>query len=221
VTHATPGGGTATLSNVLSVMNPAPSVSSVAPFSAGRGSALDVTVNGSQFISGVTSVSFGADIDVSNVLVKSPSELQASLTIDASAAVGPRLVSITNAAPGGGAASLPNAFNVTTHSTSEFQQDPGALPQEYILQEAYPNPFNPSTRIRYGLPEDSRIRLDVHNMLGNVVAELAVGERAKGMYELQWHADNLPSGVYLVRMNAESLESTKRFIASRKVVLVK
>jgi hypothetical protein len=58
-------------------------------------------------------------------------------------------------------------------------------------------------------------------MLGNVVAQLIRGERSKGTYELQWHADNLPSGVYLIRLLAESAESTKRFVASRKVVLVK
>ncbi len=221
VTHAAPGGGTATLSGAFSITNPAPSVASVAPVSAGRGSVLNVTLIGSQFISGVTTVSFGADISVSDLLVKSLTESQVSITISSSASVGPRSVTITNAAPGGGSASLPNGFSVTTSPATEVRADPGALPQQYVLQEAYPNPFNPSTRVGYGLPEDSRIRLDVHNMLGNVVAELAVGERAKGLYELQWHADNLPSGVYLIRMYAESLESTKRFIASRKVVLVK
>ena len=58
-------------------------------------------------------------------------------------------------------------------------------------------------------------------MLGNVVAQLIHGERSKGLYELLWHAENLPSGVYLIRLQAESVESTKRFLASRKVVLVK
>lgn len=221
VIHAAPGGGNATLSAALMVTNPAPSVTSVAPLTAGRGRDLDVTITGAQFISGVTSVSFGPDITVSNLLIKSLTELQASVMISPSAAVGPRPVTVTNSAPGGGSASLATGFSVAANPATEVRADPGALPQEYILQEAYPNPFNPSTRIGYGLPEDSRIRLDVHNMLGNIVAELAVGERAKGLYELQWHADNLPSGVYLIRMHAESLESTKRFIASRKVVLVK
>lgn len=220
VTNSPPGGGTATLSAAFTVTNPAPSVASVVPAAAGRGSVLIVKVTGSNFISGITTVSYGTDITVSNLLVKSPTELQASVTISSSAAVGLRAVTITNAAPGGGSSSLPNAFNVTTSPATGIVAN-GVLPDQYLLQEAYPNPFNPSTRVGFGLPEDSRITLDVHNMLGNVVAELVIGQRAKGLYELQWHADNLPSGVYLIRMHAESLESTKRFIASRKVVLVK
>jgi hypothetical protein len=221
VIHAPPGGGTAMLPGGFSVTNPIPSVNSVTPVSAGRGSVLTVKVTGTQFMTGATSLSFGADISVSSLVVKSSTELQASITISSSAVVGSRSVTVTNAAPGGGPANLPNGFNVSTSPATEIQADPGALPKEYVLQEAYPNPFNPSTRISYSLPELSRIWLVVHNMLGNVVAELAVGERSKGLYELQWHADNLPSGVYLVRMHAESLESSKRFIASRKVVLVK
>ena len=209
------------MSGGFSVTNPVPTVSSVTPVSAGRGGVLNVKISGAQFISGVTSLSFGPDISVSNLVVKSSTELQASISISSLPAVGARAVTISNAGPGGGTANLPNAFIVSSSPANEIQSDPGALPKEYVLQEAYPNPFNPSTRISYSLPEDSRIWLEVHNMLGNVVAELAVGDRPKGSYELQWHADNLPSGVYLVRMHAESLESSKRFIASRKVVLVK
>jgi hypothetical protein len=95
------------------------------------------------------------------------------------------------------------------------------MPEEYVLHEAYPNPFNPSTKIRYGLPERSRVKLEVYNMLGNIVAVLVDGERSKGYYEVEWVAGNLPSGVYLIRLHSESLESSKRLLASRKVVLVK
>jgi hypothetical protein len=58
-------------------------------------------------------------------------------------------------------------------------------------------------------------------MLGNIVAELVNADRTKGTYELQWHADYLPSGVYLIRMTAESSESAKRYLSSRKVILMK
>jgi hypothetical protein len=221
VTNPTPGGGTATLAGSFTVANPAPTITSVAPVSAGRGSLLKVTVVGTQFIDGVTSLSFGADISVTNFAVKSSTEIDVNIAINPAATAGTRTVTVTNAAPGGGSASLTNGFTITSASPTSIEGELGIIPDQYALQEAYPNPFNPSTRIRYGVPENSRIKLIVHNMLGNVVAELVSGERSKGMYELQWHADNLPSGVYLIRMNAESLESTKRFIASRKVVLVK
>jgi urease gamma subunit len=221
VTNPAPGGGSASLSSAFTVGNPVPTIVSITPVSAGRGSMLNVTVIGTQFISGVTSLSFGTpDVSISNIVVKSVTELQASVSISATASLGTRSVTVTNASPGGGLAALTNAFTVSSSPATGMVAD-GVLPDQYLLQEAYPNPFNPSTRIGFGLPEDSRIRLDVHNMLGNVVAELAVGERAKGLYQLQWHAENLPSGVYLIRLHAESLESTKRFVASRKVVLVK
>lgn len=116
---------------------------------------------------------------------------------------------------------MPAGFTVGTGIATSVEGNTGQIPDQFVLQEAYPNPFNPSTRIRYGVPEDSRVRIVIHNMLGNIVAELVNGERTKGTYEMQWHADYLPSGVYLIRMYAESLESTKKFVVSRKAVFVK
>ncbi|MBF8294942.1 MAG: hypothetical protein HW389_1487 [Bacteroidetes bacterium] len=221
VTNSAPGGGTATLSVGFTVSNPAPTIVSISPTNAGRGSLVNVVITGTQFMNDVTTVSFGPDITVTSPIVKSASELQMSVSIGVTAATGARAVSITNASPGGGTATLAGAFNVTTSPATGIEGELGVIPDQYVLQEAYPNPFNPSTRVRYGIPENSRVELVVHNMLGNVVAQLVSGERSKGLYELLWHAENLPSGVYLIRFHAESLESGKRFIASRKVVLVK
>jgi hypothetical protein len=220
VTNAPPGGGSATLSGGFTVNNPVPTLTSVAPTSAGRGSLVNVTVTGTDFVTGVTA-SFGADVTVTNTSVKSPTELLVSISISSAASLGTRVVSVTNPVPGGGTATLPTGFTVSSALPTGLEGNLGVIPDQYVLQEAYPNPFNPSTRIRYGIPEDSRVELVVHNMLGNVVAQLVNGERSKGTYELAWHADYLPSGVYLIRIQAESIESTKRFLASRKVVLVK
>lgn len=221
VTNSGPGGGSASLAPGFTVNNPLPTISSVTPSSANRGSVLNITVTGSQFISGVTTLNFGADIVVNSSVVKSSTEIQANISVSLSAASGTRPVTVTSASPGGGSASLPAGFTVGTGTATLVEETMGSAPDHFVLQEAYPNPFNPSTRIRFGLPEPSRIKLDVHNMLGNVVAELINGERGRGFYELQWHAENLPSGVYLIRMYAESLESSKRFITSRKAVFVK
>ena len=221
VTNAAPGGGSATLAGGFTVTNPVPTLGAVSPASAGRGSLVNVTITGTQFATGVTSVSFGSDISVISTTVKSPSEILVNISIAATATVGSRSVTVTNATPGGGSASLATGFGVTTNPATDIEGSLGMIPDQYVLNEAYPNPFNPSTRIRYGIPEDSRVEIVVHNMLGNVVTQLVVGERSKGLYELRWQADNLPSGVYLIRMQAQSTESAKRFLASRKVVLVK
>jgi hypothetical protein len=221
VTNGPPGGGSGSLAAGFTVNNPLPTLSSLSPSSANRGSIVNITVTGSQFITGVTSMNFGADIVVNSIVVKSPTEILANINLASLAASGPRTVTVTNASPGGGSASLPVGFTVGTGTATSVEGNMGIVPDQYVLQEAYPNPFNPSTRIRYGVPEDSRVRIVIHNMLGNVVAELVNGERTKGTYELQWHADYLPSGVYLVRMSAESVESAKRYISSRKVILMK
>jgi hypothetical protein len=221
VANGPPGGGSGLLVAGFIVNNPVPTFSSLSPFSANRGSIVNITVTGSQFITGVTTVNFGPDVAVNSIVVKSPTEILTNITLASLAASGSRTVTITNATPGGGSASLPAGFTVGTGTATSVEGDMGVVPDQFVLQEAYPNPFNPSTRIRYGVPEDSRVKIDIHNMLGNVVAELVNGERAKGTYELQWHAEYLPSGVYLIRMNAESTESAKRYISSRKIILMK
>lgn len=221
VSNDAPGGGLATLKGAFAVTNPTPALTSIVPADAGRGGLVSVSVFGAKFMNGVTTLSFGPGIAVSTITVKSPTEMLVSLSISSVATPGPRVITVTNSSPGGGTATLLTGFTVSSDPVTGIDGSLGLVPDEYALQEAYPNPFNPSTRIRYGIPEDSRVELVIHNMLGNVVAQLINGARSKGVYELLWHAENLPSGVYLIRLQAESVESTKRFLASRKVVLVK
>lgn len=221
VTNAAPGGGSSIVSAVFTVTNPAPTVKSIASSSASKGSVATVTISGANFFSGVTSVSFGADVTVSSLTVKSANEMIISLAVSPLALPGVRTVTVTNAAPGGGTTILPGGFTVTQSVLTGLEGVTGPVPEAYTLQEAYPNPFNPSTKIRYGLPERSRVRLEVYNMLGNVVADLVSGERSSGYHEIVWLAEGLPTGVYLVRLQSESLESNKTFLGSRKVVLVK
>jgi hypothetical protein len=203
------------------VTNPAPTLTGVSPNSAGRGSGVNVVLTGTNFMDGVSGVSFGADITVNSSTVVSATQIQANISIAPAAATGGRDVSVTNASPGGGTSTLANGFTIDTSPATGLEDVMTVVPEDYALKEAYPNPFNPSTKIRFGMPERSRVKLEVYNMLGNVVAELVTGERSKGYYEVEWVAGNLPSGVYLVRMFSESLESSRRFVASRKVVLVK
>lgn len=192
-----PGGGVATLPGGFTVVNPVPGLVDVTPSRASVGSELIARVRGSGFIEGVTSLGFGDQVIVKDLNVKNPTELGACITITSSAATGVRTVVVTNVGPGGGSATLANAFVVDSSPATTVEAVLGTAPDRYVLHQAYPNPFNPSTRIRYGIPENSWVRLEVHNVLGNVVAELVNSERSKGIYELQWHASNFPSGVYL------------------------
>ena len=76
----------------------------------------------------------------------------------------------------------------------------GAVPSGYVLGENYPNPFNPQTTIRFGLPESAPVSLTVYDVLGQAVAQLVDGELAAGTHEVSFDAGDLPSGIYLYRL---------------------
>ena len=89
------------------------------------------------------------------------------------------------------------------------------VPEEYALFENYPNPFNPSTTIKFALPEQSFIKLDVYNSLGQKVTTLVSEELVAGTYSFNWDATKLPSGVYIYNIQ------TKNFVDVKKMMLIK
>jgi hypothetical protein len=97
----------------------------------------------------------------------------------------------------------------------------GGVPEEFKLFDAYPNPFNPSTTIRYGVPARSHVRLSIINALGQTVAELVNGEQSAGWNQVVWNA-NVSSGLYLYRFEGVSLsDPSKRFIETKKLIVVR
>jgi hypothetical protein len=96
------------------------------------------------------------------------------------------------------------------------------MPKSVILEQAYPNPFNPATTIRYGLPEESRVTLKIYNLLGQEVKVLADGIQEAGYKSVEWNASSFASGVYFYRLDATSLANpAKTFNQIRKVLLIK
>jgi hypothetical protein len=95
-------------------------------------------------------------------------------------------------------------------------------PATYQLLQAYPNPFNPSTTIRYGIPERSRVILSVFNLLGQEVMQSISAVREAGYYEERFEAEGLSSGVYLYRLEAVSEQTPGRMHnETRKMVLMR
>ncbi|UCE20166.1 MAG: T9SS type A sorting domain-containing protein [Gemmatimonadota bacterium] len=86
------------------------------------------------------------------------------------------------------------------------------VPEEFVLSENYPNPFNPETSIDFGLPEQSQVRVTVYNTLGGVVEVLVDETLDSGYYRVTWDAAGLPSGVYFYRIEAGSFTETKRMV---------
>jgi hypothetical protein len=89
------------------------------------------------------------------------------------------------------------------------------IPQKFALYQNYPNPFNPSTTISYDLPERSRVKLSIYNILGQEVATLVNGEQEPGRYNINFDASGLPSGIYFYTLQ------TPYFTKTNKMVLVK
>jgi len=92
--------------------------------------------------------------------------------------------------------------------------DDGApgLPKDFALAQNYPNPFNPTTTIRYDLPQSGQVRLTIFNLLGQEVARLADGRQVAGSHTISWDAADLPSGIYLCRMEAEGFTQTRKLM---------
>lgn len=82
------------------------------------------------------------------------------------------------------------------------------LPSKVVLTQNYPNPFNPATAIRFGLAEDSMVRLEVFDLLGRQVATLVDEPLAAGWHEARWEAGRQPSGLYLYRIVAGGQQQT-------------
>ena len=94
-----------------------------------------------------------------------------------------------------------------------------ALPAEYTLEANYPNPFNPTTEIRFALPEAADVRLIVYDALGREVERLVDGPVSAGYQHATFEAANLPSGLYLYRLEATGGKET--FAKTGQMVLVK
>ncbi|UCE18650.1 MAG: T9SS type A sorting domain-containing protein [Gemmatimonadota bacterium] len=86
------------------------------------------------------------------------------------------------------------------------------VPSEYSLAQNYPNPFNPVTTIEYTLPEAAKVRVEVYNVLGQVVDVLVDSEQEGGYHAVQWDASDMASGVYFYLLTAGDFTATKLMV---------
>jgi len=82
----------------------------------------------------------------------------------------------------------------------------------YHLSNNYPNPFNPSTKIKFQIPVTSFVTLKVYDILGNEIAILVNEEKPIGSYEIEFNGDELTSGIYFYELQAGSFVETKKMI---------
>jgi photosystem II stability/assembly factor-like uncharacterized protein len=96
-----------------------------------------------------------------------------------------------------------------------------AAPQNFILEQNFPNPFNPSTKIRYNIPVESNINIKVFNSLGENVREFILGTRSAGFYDLDFNSNGLSSGVYFYTIHSASVDGKQNFSNTKKMILLK
>ena len=110
-----------------------------------------------------------------------------------------------------------NTYNLLT----AVDEEPNSL-NSFNLSDNYPNPFNPSTRINYSIPEKSVVSLKVYDILGSEIASLINSEVAAGKHEVNFNAVNLPSGVYLYQLKAVPTgRQAGSFTNTKKMLLIK
>ncbi len=86
------------------------------------------------------------------------------------------------------------------------------FPDEFCLYQNYPNPFNPMTIVNFQLPIGNLTTLKVYNVLGIEVATLVDEFKEAGFHEVIWDASNMPSGIYVYRLNASSFTDVKKML---------
>jgi hypothetical protein len=89
------------------------------------------------------------------------------------------------------------------------------IPADFVLMQNFPNPFNPSTTIQYGVPKRTQVTLTIYDVMGREIAELVNGDHEAGLYRIVWNAQGVASGIYYCRI------ATGEFSAVRKLILMK
>ncbi len=94
-------------------------------------------------------------------------------------------------------------------------EKPGQMPAEFGLQSAFPNPFNPTLTIRYGLTDGAQTKINILDLQGKIIANLEDKYQKAGNYELQWQAEDVASGIYLVEVTSGKKSDLKKVLLAK------
>jgi len=95
--------------------------------------------------------------------------------------------------------------------TTDVKEFTGEL-NDYSLSNNFPNPFNPTTTIKYSIPQGINVTLRVYDILGNEIATLIDEYKPAGNFEIEFDASSLSSGIYFYQLRAENYTSTKKML---------
>lgn len=105
-------------------------------------------------------------------------------------------------------------LKTTTGGMTYLEPISSEIPKQFSLFQNYPNPFNPATKIRFELPagEIHRVLLKVFDALGREIKTLVSEQLNSGVYEVDFNAVRLPSGVYFYKLTADDFTQTKKMV---------
>jgi hypothetical protein len=106
-------------------------------------------------------------------------------------------------------------IQIINNTSTVVERSSNDISETFTLFTNYPNPFNPSTKIRYAIPQNSFIKLKVFDLRGREIATLVNEKKASGNYEVSFHASNLSSGIYFYQLKTENYSQTKKMILLR------
>ena len=105
-----------------------------------------------------------------------------------------------------------SAWATTTATPAAAAKQVAGGPASFELAAAYPNPFNPTTTIRYGLPQAVEVELTVYNIAGQPVQTLVAEHQRTGWYAVEWDASGLAAGLYFYRLQAGEFRQVKKML---------
>ena len=86
------------------------------------------------------------------------------------------------------------------------------IPDKFMLEQNFPNPFNPTTTIRFAIPVETMVNLSIYNILGERITELKNEIMKPGYYDVKFNPSSFASGIYIYRLNASDFTETKKMI---------
>ena len=100
-------------------------------------------------------------------------------------------------------------------------ESPRIVVNEFSFDTPYPNPFNPVTTFKYGLPEEGNVSISVFNLTGEKVTDLMLNEmQSEGLHATEWNATEMAAGVYFINLEVVEADGDKHQ-KTQKVILLK
>ena len=96
----------------------------------------------------------------------------------------------------------------------------GQLPSDFYFA-GYPNPFNPEVKLKYSLPSESLVKIEIFNSMGERIKILESKVKKRGIYEINWNPGPNSSGIYYARMNCGSVINNLNFYKTIKLIYLK